>query len=805
MIRNYLLLAYRNLMKRKWFTVINICGLAIGMAVAILILNYVSFENSYDEIHQNSDRIYRVESQFFQGDVLTDDWATASFGYASAMKKHIAGIEDFVRIDLTGTQRIVNYKDRKFRENKVVITEPSFFSVFSFDLIEGDPDEVLKGANKVVITPKIAKKYFGNENPIGKLLTIRSSYRTLNCEVSGIIKEMPKNVHFDYEILISWETLPNWKKDFWYLHETYSYVLLSPNADPKQIEDSFPQMAEKYKTEEALRNKTWGVKLNPLTDIHLTPQKQYEREAKGNEKAITTLIIVALAILIIAWINYINLTTARSLERAKEVGVRKVSGAFRKQLIIQFMMESLMVNMISFIIASIFVIIALPLFGQLIGKHISFLIFQELLFWIVLSITFLAGLVLSGFYPAFVLSSVKPVNILKGKYVHSKTANTVRKTLVITQFAASLVLICGSTIVYEQLRFMQNQPLGVDINQTMAINFPGHTEGLQQKLPAFLKELKQMPTVENVSMSNAIPGMEVATFLSNHRADDPVKQNKLYEMLSVDFNYIDTYDLKMVAGRAFSKEFENDVNRIVINESAVGYLGFKNNEEALGKKVMLEGQDRSVEILGVVKNYHQQGLNKSYTPIMLIMYNRIGWLAPKYISVKLAQGNTLQATNMIKEKWQTFFPKSTFDHFFVDQYYNQQYQQDRRFAYVFGLFAILAIFIACLGLWALSLFSGLLRMKEMGVRKVLGATTNNLFYSLSKEFVFLISTAIVIGLPLSLIIMNNWLSNYAFRTQMKWWFFVLPVILVGLIAFLTISWQTIKTARSNPTESLCYE
>ena len=805
MIHNYLLLAYRNLIKKKWFTLINISGLAIGMSVAILILNYVSFENSYDKMHQNADQIYRVESQFFEGDVLTDDWPTASFGYASAMKKHIAGIEDFVRVDITGTQRIVNHGDRKFREDKVVVTEPSFFKIFSFPLIEGDPDKVLNGANKVVITPKIAKKYFGNENPVGKLLTLRTTYETLNCEVTGIMEEMPENVHFDYEILISWETLPNWKKDFWYLHETYSYVLLSPNSSPEQVEAAFPDMAEQYKTHEALKNKTWGIKLNPLTDIHLTPQKQYEREAKGNKKAIGTLILVALAILVIAWINYINLTTARSLERAKEVGVRKVSGAFKKQLIIQFMLESFMVNLISFVIATILVIIAMPFFGQLIGKHISFLIFREPLFWAVLSVTFLSGLILSGFYPAFVLSSVKPVHILKGKYVHSKTANTVRKTLVVTQFAASLVLICGSTIVYEQLRFMQNQPLGVDINQTLTINFPGHTEGLQNKLPAFLKELRQMPMVQNATMSNAVPGMEVATFLSNHRADDPAKQNKLYEMLSVDFNYMGIYDLEIAAGRGFSKEFKNDVNRIVINESAVSYLGFRNNEEALGKKVMLEGQNRPVEILGVVKDYHQQGLNKAYTPIMMLMYNRIGWLSPKYISVKLAQDKTLQATNRIREKWQAFFPKSTFDYFFVDQYYNKQYQQDKRFGYVFGLFAALATFIACLGLWALSLFSGLLRIKEMGVRKVLGATTNNLFYNFSREFIFLIITAVIIGLPLSFLIMNNWLGSYAFRTNMKWWFFALPIVLVGTIAFLTITWQTVKTARNNPTESLSNE
>lgn len=805
MIHNYLKIALRNLFKNKLFTLINVTGLVISMLVALLILNYVSFERSYDSMHANADHIYRVESKFYEGETLTDDWGTASFGYASAMKENIPGIEDYVRIAINSTEQMVSHGEQISRENTVVVTEPSFFSVFSFELAKGESETALTGPNKVVISKLAAHKFFKNENPIGKILKFRTLSRAIDCEVSGVLEDIPANSHFSYDYFISWDTQPNWIKDFWYMHETYSYVQLAPGTNPKTVEKAFPAMSEKYKTADALKNKTWAIELQPLRNIHLAPQKQYEREAKGNAKAVNALILIALAILLIAWINYINLTTSRSLERAREVGVRKVSGALKKQLIVQFLTESTLVNVFSLLVSIALFLLFIPSFNSFIGKNVGIAILNMPIVWGLIILFLVTGIALSGLYPSFVLSSIKPAIILKGKFLNSKNAGMVRKSLVVFQFAASLVLICGTLIVYAQLKYMQNQPLGVDVDKTLVLKFPAQTPNLMEKVMSFKRELKELPDIKNVTISNAVPGMEVAFFLSNRLYEDASSQNRLYEMQTVDYDFIETYGLNVLEGRGFDKSFTNDVRNVVLNEEAVKQLGFTKNSQAIGKNVLLEGQQEPHKVIGVVGNYHQQSLNKAYTPIMMIMYNSIGWLSPKYLSVKISGINVASVSGKVNNLWNHFFPNSTFDYFFSDQFYNNQYLLDRKFATIFGLFAVLAIFIACLGLWALALFAGLIRKKEMGVRKALGASNTSLFYSLSKEFLYLTLFSSLLGIPLAFIIMNNWISSYAFRTDMEWWFFILPVLVLIIIATLTVSYQTLKTAHSSAVESLKYE
>jgi len=802
MIRNYFILAYRNLLKTRWLSLVNIGGLCIGISAGILILNYVTYEKSYDNLHEKSDRIYRVESQFYENDELSDDWATASFGYASAMHRHFPELEDYVRIDITQRERIVSYEDLKYREEAVAVTEPAFFSIFSFPLIKGNPEEALKGPGKVLITQSMASKYFGRDEPMGKAIKISTSREVLECEITGILADLPRNSHFNYDFLISWETLPEWKKDFWYLHETYSYVLLAPGTDPGHIEAAFPEMAEQYKTREALRNKTWSIKLTPLRDIHLTPQKQYEKEIKGNAKSLNALILAALAILIIAWINYINLTTTRSIERAGEVGIRKVAGATKRQLVFQFMTETFVINSISFALAILLVAAAIPLFSNIIGKDIPFILLREPVFWTGISIIFFAGLFLSGFYPAFVLSSVKLVATLQGKYIHSRKAGLVRKSLVVFQFSFAVVLITGFIILFKQLKYMENQALGVDIEEVLAIKYPVRTVNFEEKFVTFMEELKELSGVSNASVSNAVPGMEVAYFLSNYKAKDLVPQNRLYEMLSVDYNYISTYRLEILAGRDFSKSFENDVNRIILNEAAVEALGYTGAQEAIGEKVMLEGDSEAVEIVGVIKNYHQQGLNKSFTPIMLFLHNRIGWIRLNYISVKMKHSNAPQTIEQINSLWNQFFSNSTFDYFFVEPYYDAQYRGDRRFNLVFGLFTALSILISILGLWTLVLFEALIANKTISIRRVFGASHRNLFLGLSQRFLFLIGVSILIGIPVSYRLMQNWLNQYTFRTDLNWWIFAMAGIVTLCITCLTIGRQTYMAATRNPVAAL---
>lgn len=804
MIGNYLLLTFRNLGRHKLFTAVNVISLAVGMAVALLILNYVVFERSYDSMHPDKERLYRVEAQFYEGNTLTDDWATSSYGYGPAMKRTIPGVEQVVRFDINNPEQIVRYGERQYRENSVTSVDPSMFDIFGFRLREGDPANALEGPNKVVITPYAAAKYFPGEDPMGKTLRFNSQNGELNCEVTGVLEEMPRNSQIQFDFFISWETLPKWLDNYWYRHEVYTYVRLAPGTDPLKVEEAFTTMSETYKTEAALKNKTWKVVLNPVEEVHLTPWKQYEREAKGSRSTITTLILVALAILAIAWINYINLTTARSLERAREVGIRKVSGGTRGQLVAQFMLESTLINLVALLLAVGLVSLFSALFNQLIGKQIGFVMLGEPVFWLAAAGTFVAGVVLSGFYPAFIISNVKPSEVLKGKYTHTGKAGLVRKCLVVLQFTASLVLIAGTFTVDRQLAYMRSQPLGIDIQRVFAIKYPGAMKDLPERMEAYKREMKALKGVEEVATSNAVPGMEVAAFFSNHLTSDATMQNRLYEMLVTDYDFIDTYGLEVVAGRSFGEEFTGDEDRMVINEAAARTLGFTAPEEALGQKVTVETrEDVPMEIVGVVADYHQQGLGNAYTPIMMVRESAIGWMAQKYVSVSFSEDAPI--SDILREaetKWKRFFIESTFDSFFVDQFYDRQYNADSRFGAVFALFSGLALFIAIVGLWILTLFAANNRRKEMGVRKVFGATGFNLFCNLSSEFMWLVMASVVVGVPLAWYVMDGWLSGYPFRVGMVWWLFAVPVAVIVAVTLATVGSRILITLRSNPIRSL---
>lgn len=805
MFQHYLKMALRNQAKNKLFSAINIFGLAIGLAVSVLILNYVSFEFSFDKMHGKRDRIYRVESLFFEGDRLTDDWATSSFGYGSAISNEMTGIDNYVRIGVQNTEQTVIYQEQRIRETGIAYSGPSFFSVFDFKLKNGSPDDQLKRPNTVVITEEVAQRIFKDENPIGKLLTFANGSRFSECEITGVLENFPQNSHIRFNYLVAYETLPNWMKEFWYLHEAYTYLLLSPGKNPKDIENQFPLMAEKYKTRDALKNKTWAVSLVPLDQIHLNQQKQYEREVKGNERSLITLIIIAIVILLTAWINYINLTTARSMERAKDVGLRKVAGAFRYQLIRQYLMESWLVNLSALGLAAVLVFFLKPAFNQIMGENIGLYILSQPMFWFVASIVLVAGIVLSGFYPAFIMTRVKPSIILKGNYFNSGSAGTTRQVLVVFQFAASLFLICGTFIVYKQVKFMQRQNLGVDINQTIVLKYPVSRQNLNQQVNMFAENMEQEQTISSVSLADAVPGMEVAYFASNQLQGNGTDQSRLYEMLNVDYQFVKTFDLELLAGRSFQKGFGNERENLLINEAAMSLLGFTNPDEALGKNVMLEGETEPVKIIGVVKNWHQRGLNNAFTPIMFVLSGRLGWLPLKYIAIKMA-GNNYEATlELIRNRWASYFPEASFDHFFLDHFFDSQYKTDKRFGTIVSIFTGLAFFISVLGLWALAAFTASKKTKEVGVRKVLGAHSGNIIYLFSKEIIVLILIALVVATPLSLFVMKSWLLNYAFRTEISLWIYVSGGIITIAIAMFTVGWQSWKAAVRNPVEALRYE
>ncbi len=798
-------IAIRNLAKNKLFSLINVLGLATGIAVSVLILNFVSFEFSFDNMHTKRNRIYRVESRFYEGDQLTDDFATSSFGYGSAISREMTGIEDFVRIGMQNPEQTVSYKDERIRENGIAYTGPSFFSVFDFKLKDGTVTDQLKRPNTVVITEDVVRRFFKNENPLGKMLTFASGSNFYNCEVTGVLENFPENSHLRLNYLISYETLPVWMKEFWYKHEAYTYLMLSPGKDPKEIEAMFPVMAEKYKTLDALKNKTWAVTLVPLNKIHLNQQKQYEKEIKGNEKSLVTLILIAIVILLTAWINYINLTTARSMERAKEIGIRKVAGAYRYQLIRQFLMESWLVNLLSITLAAILVILLKPVFNKIIDENIGLFILKQPAFYIGVILVLISGILLSGFYPAIIMTRVNPSTILKRNYFNNGSAGITRRILVIFQFAASLFLICGTFIVYKQVKFMQQQDLGVDINQTIVIKYPVTRADLNQKVAMFAKNLRQESTIRSVTLAGAVPGMEVAFFASNSLQGEGQGKKRLYEMLPVDEYFLETFGFKLSAGRSFHEGFGNERESLIINEASMSSLGFNTPEEAMGKRVMLEGESEPVTIIGVVKNWHQRGLGNIYTPIMILRYDRLEWVPPGFIAIKTA-GNQYDAIlTMIRNKWNSYFPESSFDYFFLDRYFDNQYKNDKRFGKIFVIFTGLAFFISVLGLWALTAFTLSRKVKEMGVRKIHGAHIGNIVYLLLKEIVILIMIALAVATPVSLIIMKNWLLNYAFRINISLWIYISGGIITVTIAIITVSMQSWRAATRNPVLALRYE
>ncbi|MFT3934372.1 MAG: ABC transporter permease [Chitinophagaceae bacterium] len=803
MLRNYFKTAWRNLQKQKLFSLVNILGLAIGIAVTFLIINYTSHEFSFDNFHHNKDRIYRVESNFYEGNNLTDSWPTTSFGYGSAMKKEIPGIEDFTRIALNNTEQVVRYGDQKIRETGIAYTDPAFFRIFDFKLLLGDKTNALTKANSVVITQSSATQFFGNENPIGKILSFAKGERRTDCIVTGVIEDFPANSHIHFNYLIAYEGLPAWMKEFWYIHEVYTYVLLQPGVFPKTIEDKFPAMAEKYKTAEALKTKKWAVSLVPLTSIHLNPQKTYEAEIKGNKTSLITLIVVAIVILLTAWINYINLTTARSLERAKEVGIRKVAGALRSQLIKQFLVEAGIINITAALLAFVIIFLAQPYFNQLTGTSVtSWLLISKPLFWIVLLLVLTAGIFLSGFYPALVLSAVKPASILKGKYAHSTRGNLVQQVLVVFQFSATLFLMIGMFVVQKQIRFMHQQDLGVNIDRTIVLKYPVSSSNLNTTVQQFSEHLKNLPNIKSVSVAGSVPGLEVAKFASNTVAGNNAANARLYEMLTVDYDYINMFGLQMAAGRSFKKDFGDEKNNLLVNEAALPQMGFRTATEAIGKKIMLEGEKEPVTIIGIVKNWHQRGLGNTYTPIMFILNGKISWVPAQYIAVKINSNQVTASMETLKTAWNSYFPDASFDSFFLDSFFNEQYKADKRFGSVIQFFTGIAFFISILGLWAMSAYTAIKKVKEVGIRKVFGAGNHHILLLFSKNIIALIAIAFLIAVPLSYLVMHQWLNHFAFRTGISLQLYFIAALIALLIVFVTVIWQSILVSAQNPVKSL---
>jgi putative ABC transport system permease protein len=804
MLKNYFKTAWRNIKRHKAYSAINILGLAIGIAACLLILQYVSFELSYENFQVNKDRIYRVEQDRYDNGKLSTQWAAGAFAAGNSFKAAIPEIDEYVKVIQNG-KVTTDVKNQPLQIEKVYFTNASFFNIFTYPLIAGDKNNALKEPFTAALSESTAKKIFGTTNVVGKTLQLN---RKDNYTINVVYKDAPVNTQLKPDLLLSYATFQKWTTDSsgngpetaWEWDGCLTYLLLHKDVDPAVVEKKFIPVVEKGVGADMKKYNSGVIyHLQPLTDIHLYSHYMMEPGENGDGKTVYLLLAIAFFIVVIAWVNYINLATARAITRAREVGVRKAVGSQRRQLVIQFLSESAVLNAFAIVLALLIVLIAIPGFNALSGQQLSFSLFGQSDFWFGLIGLFLVGVFFSGLYPAFVLSGFKPVEVLKGKLGTSNQGILLRKSLVVFQFAASLFLLMGTLVVYEQIQYMRKQSLGMNIDQTLIIPPPivGIDSTFLQKITAFKEELKQKSSISNITVSTSIPGEPVGWNAGGIKlvGQDESKQ-KQYRVIGVDYDYLKTYGLKIIAGRPFDKSFGSDKHSVIFNRKGIEQLGFNKPADAIGKKIDFWGDQYTIE--GVTENFHQQSLREAYEPLILRLIPDVNGS----ISIKTSAANSAQTINGAKAEWTKFFPGNTFEYFFLDDHFDEQYKADQRFGQVFGLFTSLAILVACLGLFGLASFTTLQRTKEIGIRKVLGASVGNILNLLYREFALLLIIAFVITVPLAWMTSSNWLQNYAFRINIQWIYFVLPFIAIVAIALITVSFQSIKAALANPAKSL---
>ncbi len=693
-----------------------------------------------------------------------------------------------------------------FYEEKVFYAESTFLKMFSYLLNKGFPESALEEPNTVVISESIARKYFRDEDPTDKMLILTNQYGTHLCTITGVSKDVPENSHIKFDFLLSYKTLIQKNSQaahYWGWNMFYTYVLLSPTANLQSLESKLPAFVERH--ELSGNDYKREFILQPLRDIHLSLSLRWEPESVGNARAVYFLTVIALFIMLIAWVNYINLSTARSMTRAKEVGIRKVVGSHRMQLIKQFIYESALVNILAVICGLGFVLIFLPSFSRLTGLPLS--LSQGAHAWLWLAAAILLGAVLSALYPALVLSAFVPVTVLRGIHSHSSKGMNFRKGLVIFQFAISIILIVGTLTVSKQLSFMRNQDLGVNIEQTVALRIPGAMAYSTDRVNRFKRALLDYPLIKSVSASSTIPGEEYSNAASGIRPlnSDPEDGKRCF-FITVDYEYFDFYGIELLAGRKFSKNFSADMDAAILNEEAVKMFGYESPEKSLNQKILLGGLgEQIIETVGVIKNYHHKSLKDSLQPVIFTLTEGDPNGRNNYFSVKLDTQNLPHTLSLVRDKWEDVFPGKPLEYFFIDESFNNQYRSDQQFGNVFGLFAAFSVFISCLGLFGLAAFMAEQRTKEIGIRRILGASASGIVFLLSKEFTKWVLVANIIAWPVAFYAMNRWLQNFAYRTSMGVGIFILSGLLAFLIAVITVSYQSIKIAITNPVDSLRYE
>ncbi len=806
MLSHYFKILLRTTRKNKSYASINVAGLTIGMTAFALIGLYVLHERSYDDFHTKKDRIFRVRQDRYTHEQLTRQWTAGPWGIGPDLKANFPEVVRYVSMTRGGLLSTVLANGQIFfKEDKVFYASGEFFRLFSYPLIKGVDSLVLRRPFTMVVSESLAKRYFGEENPIGK--TLKNNGKE-EYEITGVFKDIPENTHLKFDALLSFESLlkivgPVEAEDLmssWMWAGNYTYIELAPSTSQQSFESKLPAYVEK-KAGEILR--TWGESmafvLQPVSSIHLYSNHKDELEPNGDGRSVNFLALIALFILLMAWINYINIATARSMERAKEVGVRKVLGSDRLQLIKQFLLESLVFKLTAIAITAILVVSLLPHFSTFIDRKIDLSIFNSFRTCLMIASVFFVGVIISGLYPAFVISGFKPARILKGSFQNSTSGNYLRKGLVMVQFISSIVLIAGTLVVTQQVQFMRNSPLGIDTEQMLVVQGPHVKDATYaSRFSTFRQSLLQYPEIKKVAVSTDVPGKAVRGSNGGIRlVGQDSKLGNSYRVIQVDEDFTEAYGMQLVSGRIFSHDFKEHWNTALVNESAMKLLGFTDPEKIIGQKIYV--WDATLQIVGVIKDYHQESLKKKVDQLIFVCDKEIA----DYYTLKVQTSKSLQEViDRAEAAYKTAFPGNPFHYFFLDEYFNQQYKSDQQFGKVFGLFTVIGIIIACLGLFGLSSYSVLQRTKEIGIRKVLGASVKQITLLVSKEFILIVLLANIIAWPIAYLLMDNWLSEFANKINLGILSFIAPGAIALVIAILTVSSESIKAAMADPVNSL---
>ncbi len=807
MIKNYFKIAFRNMIRGRFISFINLFGLTVGLTCCLLILTYIINELSFDKYNKNADDIYRVTRLFRNPETGNTDLHLSAIAppFGPLLQNDFKEIKKITRL-LDNSPCPLKYGEKMFNEPNTYFADENIFDVFDVHVTKGDPAKALNDPFSVMVTEEVATKYFGNEDPMNKTIRMNNQY---DLRVTGVYKAFPSNAHMHPGMMISFNTLKDTTvygaeqlRTNFGNNSFFTYLLLPKGYKAEKLEAQFPAFLDRAMPQRMSKYKAsvgTSLYLQKLTDIHLRSHTDYEAEENGDIKRVYIFSAIALFILLIACINYMNLSTARSALRAREIGIRKTVGALRKEIIFQFLSESVLITWIAMILAVGLTWLTLPFLNSLSGQQLSF---QTLMNWKILTaiffIPFIVG-ILSGIYPALFMSSFRPVKVLKGLFKVSNSNVSFRQVLVTAQFAISLILLISTAIVFKQLGYMQQKSLGFNRERIVTLPYNSAMD-VNEKFEAFRTEVLANSNIKNITRSTRIPTGRLLdnSGASINRGDSLVPVTTDIKYVLADENFVGTYGIKMAAGRGLSKDYALDTSSFLINEAAVQVMGLKTNENAIGKE-MRYGPQKG-KIVGVIGDFHFESMHQKILPLILIVANTPNSYGR--MSVKIAGGSIPAALAHLESTWKKFLPEVPYEYTFLDENFEKLYKSEQKQGTIFTVFACIAIFIACLGLFGLSAFSITQRIKEIGIRKVLGASVGSIVGLLSKDFLKLVAIAAVIAFPVAWFAMNTWLQDFAYRTNISWWIFVVAGIIAAAIALFTICFQAIKAALSNPVKSL---